>query len=127
MNQDIGFASIGANKQLSGGVVWLTSTPGLHEADSAMVRFTPMGDTAEQYIVGWQENGVYKLARVDGAGAFLEQPSDVTAKAKWGQRDDPFRAHVNGDIVWAWADAANATTLKLARLRSGATAQCAQF
>jgi hypothetical protein len=127
MNQDIGFASIGADKKLSGSVVWLTSTPGLHEADAAIVRFAPMGDTSEQYIVGWQENGVYKLARLDGAGAFLEQPSDVTAKAKWGQRDDPFRAHVNGDIVWAWADAANATTLKLARLRSGGTAQCAQF
>jgi hypothetical protein len=58
---------------------------------------------------------------------FLEQASDVTAKAKWGQRDDPFRAHVNGDIVWAWAEAANSTTLKLARLRSGGTAQCANF
>jgi hypothetical protein len=127
MNQDIGFASISGKKLLAGGVVWLTTTPGVHEADSALVRFAPMGDAAEQYIVGWQENGTYKLARIDGAGKFLEQASDVTAKAKWGQRDDPFRAHTNGDIVWAWADAANSTTLKFARLRSGGTAQCAQF
>ena len=127
MNQDIGFVSIAANKMLSGSVVWLTSTPMVHEADSAIVRFKPMGDSAEQYIVGWLVSGAYKLARVDGAGAFLEQPSDVTSRAKWGQRDDPFRAHVNGDIVWAWADAANAMTLKLARLRSGNTAQCASF
>jgi hypothetical protein len=126
MNQDIAFASIGANKQLSGSVVWLTTTPA-NEADSAIVRFTPMGDAAEQYIVGWLEGSTYKLARIDGAGAFLEQASDVTAKAKWGQRDDPFRAHTNGDIVWAWADAANSTTLNFARLRSGGTAQCSNF
>jgi hypothetical protein len=127
MNQDIGFISIGADKKPMGGVVWLTTTPMIHEADSAIVRFAPMGDNAEQYIVGWLEAGAYKMSRVDPAGKFLEQPSDVTAKAKWGQRDDPFRAHINGDIVWAWADAANAMSLKLARLRSGNTAQCASF
>jgi hypothetical protein len=127
MNQDIGFVSIGTNKMPMGAVVWLTNTPTIHEADSAIVRFAPMGDTAEQYIVGWLEGAAYKMARVDATGMFLEQPSDVTAKAKWGQRDDPFRAHVNGDIVWAWADAANATSLKFARLRSGSTAQCAAF
>lgn len=127
MNQDIGFASIAANKTLSGSIVWLTNTPMIQEADSAIVRFQPAGDTSEQYIVGWLESGAYKLARVDGAGKFIEPASDVTAKAKWGQRDDPFRAHVNGDIVWAWADAANATSLKFARLRSGATAECAKF
>jgi hypothetical protein len=75
----------------------------------------------------WLEGTAYKMARIDPAGMFLEQPSDVTAKAKWGQRDDPFRAHVNGDIVWAWADAANAMTVKLARLKSGNTAPCAEF
>ena len=126
MNQDIGFVSIGADKKASA-VVWLTTTPMIHEADSALVRFTPMGDSAEQYLVGWLEGASYKLARVDPSGAFLEQPTDVTSKAKWGQRDDPFRAHTNGDIVWAWADAANAMTLKFARLRSGDSAQCAAF
>jgi hypothetical protein len=64
---------------------------------------------------------------VDAAGAFLEQPLDVSAKARWGQRDDPFRTHVNGDIVWAWFDAAGATTLHVARLSSGGTATCAAF
>jgi hypothetical protein len=126
MNQDIGFISIGANKMPMGGVVWLTTTPG-HESDASIVRFAPMGDMAEQYIVGWLDSGAYKMARIDGAGKFLEQPSDVTSKAKWGQRDDPFRAHISGDIVWAWADAANAMTLKLARLRSGNMAMCAAF
>jgi len=29
--------------------------------------------------------------------------------------------------VWAWFDAANATTLHVARLRSGGSAQCATF
>jgi hypothetical protein len=127
MNQDIGFVSIASSKRLTGNVVWLTDTPMVHEADSALVRFRPEGDSAEQYIVGWLASGAYKLARVDAAGAFLEEPIDVSAKAKWGQRDDPFRAHLNGDIVWAWADAANATTLKFARLRSGASAECADF
>ncbi|HKP61908.1 MAG TPA: hypothetical protein VJV78_34490 [Polyangiales bacterium] len=127
MNQDIGFISIGANKMPMGGVVWLTTTPMIQEADSAIVRFAPMGDSAEQYIVGWLEGSAYKMARVDPTGKFLEQPSDVTSKAKWGQRDDPFRAHKNGDIVWAWADAANAQVLKFARLRSGNTAECAAF
>jgi hypothetical protein len=127
MNQDIGFASIAANKTLSGSIVWLTTTPMIQEADASIVRFQPAGDASEQYIVGWLESGAYKLGRVDGAGKFLEPASDVSAKAKWGQRDDPFRAHTNGDIVWAWADAANATSLKFARLRSGDTAECSTF
>jgi hypothetical protein len=127
MNQDVAFISVDASKKIAGQVVWLTSTPMTNEADSALVRFTPTGDAAEQYLVGWLEGSSYKLARVDPSGKFLEQPSDITSKAKWGQRDDPFRAHVNGDIVWSWADSANAMTLKLARLRSGNTAQCAAF
>jgi hypothetical protein len=127
MNQDIGFASIGADKKPVGQVVWLTTTPMVNEADSSIVRFSPMGDAAEQYIVGWLEGTTYKMARIDATGAFLEQPSDVTSKAKWGQRDDPFRTHTNGDIVWSWADAANAPAIKFARLRSGTSAQCAAF
>ena len=56
-------------------------------------------------------------------GTFLEGPTTITT-AKWGERDDPFRDHLNGDIVWAWFDSAGSTTLKLARLRSGGTASC---
>lgn len=126
MNQDIAFASIGSVSMASP-VVWLTTTSGVNEADSGIVRWEPMGDTAEQYVVGWMEGGVYKLGRLDPTGKFLEMPQDVTAKAKWGERDDPFRQHVNKDIVWAWFDAANSTTMKFARLKSGGTGTCATF
>ena len=91
------------------------------------LRWEPAGDSQEQYVVGWLEGTAYRLSRVSAAGAFLEGPIDVTAKAKWGQRDDPFRQHMNKDIVWAWFDAAGATTLRFARLRSGASAECESF
>jgi hypothetical protein len=128
MNQDIAFASIGSNKMLSGAVVWLTTTTGVNEADAAIARWQPEGDATEQYVVGWLEpTALYKLARVGATGTFIEAPIDVATKARWGQRDDPFRVHANRDVVWAWFDAANATTLHVARLRSGGTAQCASF
>lgn len=129
MNQDIGFVSI-AGDMTAGDVTWLTTTSAIDEADSALARWEPSDDAAEQYLVGWAEPGnagVYKLARLSATGAVLEAPIDVTARAKWGQRDDPFRQHVNKDVVWAWFDAANSTTLRFARLRSGATGQCAAF
>jgi hypothetical protein len=128
MNQDIGFASIGASLT-SGGVIWLTTTS-INEADSGIERWTPSDDATEQYVVGWAETSspyVYRLGRVDAAGKLLEGPTDVTSKAKWGRRDDPFRAHVNGDVVWAWFDASASATLHFARLRSGGTATCASF
>ena len=128
MNQDVAFASIATNKTLSGAVVWLTTTAGVNEADSAIARWQPEGDASEQYVVGWLEpTAVYKLGRISATGAFIEAPVDVAAKARWGQRDDPFRVHANRDVVWAWFDAANATTLHVARLRSGGSAQCAAF
>jgi hypothetical protein len=128
MNQDIGFSSIAADHSAMGAVVWLTSTTSLNEADSAMARWQPASDTAEQYVVGWLEPpSTYKLSRVDPAGKFVEQPMDVSAKAHWGERDDPFRVHMNGDVVWAWFDAAGATTLHFSRLSSGSTATCASF
>ncbi len=128
MNQDIGFASIAAGLT-SGAVVWLTTTSG-NEADSGIARWSPSGDAAEQYIVGWSEPGStykYKLARVDGAGGFLEGPVDASAKVKWGRRDDPFRTHANGDVVWAWFDAASSTTMRFARVRAGGEYTCASF
>jgi len=128
MNQDIAFSSIGSDHSASGAPVWLTNTPQLNEADSAMARWQPAGDATEQYVVGWLEPpSTYKLSRVNASGAFLEQPLDVSSKARWGQRDDPFRTHVNGDIIWAWFDAAGATKLHVARLASGGTASCAAF
>lgn len=129
MNQDIGFASIDSDLE-SSEVVWFTSTAEIDEADSSIARWQPMGDAVEQYVVGWSEPGSsisYKLARVDAAGNFLEGPIDVTAIARWGRRDDPFRQHVNGDVVWAWFDDAGSTSLNLARLSSGASASCAAF
>ena len=128
MNQDIGFASI-ASGLTSGAVVWLTTTT-LNEADSGIERWRPADDATEQYVVGWSEPGSsykYKLARVDAAGAFLEGPLDATARVKWGRRDDPFRAHFNGDIVWAWFETSSSTALRFARLRSGGTYTCASF
>jgi len=128
MNQDIAFAGITAGLT-SGAVVWLTTTA-INEADSGIERWRPAGDSNEQYVVGWSEPGTtykYKLARVDAAGTFLEMPVDVTAKVKWGRRDDPFRAHYNGDVVWAWFDTPSSTTMRFARLRSGGTYACASF
>jgi hypothetical protein len=123
MNQDIGFQAIASNKTLSGSVVWLTATTGVNEANATIARWQPMGDTTEQYVVGWTSSptgGTYYLSRVNATGGILEGPTAITT-AKWGRRDDPFRTQKNGDVVWAWFDSAGATTLRLARLRSGAT------
>jgi hypothetical protein len=120
MNQDVGFVSVASDFSRSS-VVWLTSTPGIEEANSAIARFVPSGDPAEQYVIGWTEPGApakYLLARLDPAGAVLEGPIDVSGKARWGERDDPFREH-HGDVVWAWFDAAGSTVLHVSRVRSG--------
>jgi hypothetical protein len=128
MNQDIGLSSLGMDHSAAGGVVWLTSTAGVNEADSAMARWQPAADALEQYVVGWFEPpAAYKLSRVDTAGKFLEGPTDVASKARWGQRDDPFRTRPNGDIVWAWFDSAGSTTLHVARLAAGGTATCTKL
>jgi hypothetical protein len=118
MNQDIGFVSI-ANNKTPGSIVWLTTTAG-NEANSSFARWRPDGDATEQYVVGWSSGTTFSIGRVSAAGAFLEGPTVLTT-AKWGERDDPFRDHGNGDIVWAWFDSAN-TTMRFARLRSGGTA-----
>jgi hypothetical protein len=128
MNQDIGFATI-ATDLTPGSVVWLTATAGVNEQNSSIARWQPMGDDAEQYVVGWNERGgsVYKIGIVSPTGAFLASPVDIGATAKWGERDDPFRVHTNSDIVWSWFDAAGATSFKFARIRSGRTATCASL
>jgi hypothetical protein len=121
MNQDIGFSSL--TRTAAKPVIWLTSTPQINEADSSIALFRPQGDAAEQYVVGWAESGasrVFKLARLGPEGNVLEGPVDVTSKAKWGERDDPFRTTKNGDVVWAWFDAAGSTTLHVARVGGGA-------
>lgn len=125
MNQDIGFASVTRNS--SSAVVWLTTTPTINEADSAIAAFRPREDTTEQYVAGWAEPGtskVFKLARLGAGGDVLEGPVDVTARAKWGERDDPFRTMPNGDVVWAWFDSAGSTTLHVARVSSGVGCGC---
>jgi hypothetical protein len=126
MNQDIGFASIAAD-QTPGAPVWLTSTPSIDEANSSIARWSPGGDDRELYLVGWSEPAAHRLAVVSAAGAFVEGPIDATAAVGWGERDDPFRSHGNGDVVWAWFDAAGDTSFHLARVRSGRTAECASF
>lgn len=129
MNQDIGFQAIANNRSLTGSIVWLTSTSGTNESNSSIARWQPMGDTTEQYVVGWTSaptGGTYHLARINATGGFLEGPLTITT-AKWGRRDDPFRTHLNGDIVWAWFDTAGSSTLRFARLVSGGTATCPQI
>jgi hypothetical protein len=129
MNQDIGFQAIASDKKLSGSIVWLTTTTTIDEANASIARWLPMGDATEQYVVGWTSastGGTYYLSRVSATGAFLEGPTAITT-AKWGRRDDPFRTHTNGDIVWAWFDNAGSTTLRFARLDSGGTATCASL
>jgi hypothetical protein len=123
-NQDIGFSAV-AQDRTPAAVVWLTTTP-VDEADASIARYEPTGG-AEQYLVGWVETGnanVFKLALVDPNGTFLEAPFDATAQVKWGRRDDPFRQHVGGDVVWAWFDSAGSKTLHFARVDSGAAAAC---
>jgi hypothetical protein len=125
MNQDIGFASIAAS-QSPGAVTWLTTTPG-NEANASIATWAPSGDDSEQYVVGWADASTAQLAVVSAAGAITEGPYDVTATAHWGERDDPFRTALNGDVEWAWFDSAGATSFHLARVASGRTAQCASF
>jgi len=128
MNQDIGFASIGSGLTMTGSVVWLTTTSSINEADSGIERWQPAGDATEQYVVGWSESAsVYKMGRLGSSGSFLEGPTDVSAKVKWGRRDDPFRAHFNGDVVWAWFDSSGSTTMHVSRLCSGGSYQCVPF
>lgn len=124
MNQDIGFVSI-ANNKTPGSIVWLT-TSAENEANSSIAAWKPSDDPSEQYVVGWSVGTVFKLARVSPTGTFLENPVSLTS-AKWGERDDPFRSHLNGDVVWAWFDAPGSTTLNFARLRSGGQAACATY
>jgi hypothetical protein len=129
MNQDIGFTSISSTLG-TGSVVWLTNTPSINEADSSIARFIPDCDSTEQYVMGWTEplsTYRYMLGRVNASGTVIEAMADVAAQAKWGRRDDPFRTHFNGDVVWAWFDSAGSTTLRVARIRSGGTYQCAAF
>jgi hypothetical protein len=122
MNQDIGFASIAADLTPSQ-TVWLTTTPG-NENDSSIARWQPSGDDREQYVVGWTASSAYELMIVDGAGAQIAAPIDVSAKVQWGERDDPFREHLNHDIVWSWFDSPGATSFHFARIASGQSATC---
>lgn len=121
MNQDIGFASVGADLT-PGAVVWLTSTPDINEADSSIARFQAADSQVEQYLVGWAEPGAtykYWLGLADANGAWLEGPVDVSDLVSWGRRDDPFRVHE--DIHWAWFDAPGSTTLNFGRFDNGTT------
>ena len=119
MNQDVGFAPI-TGDLTPGAVTWLTTTA-VDEQNPSIARWQPDGETAEQYLVGWAEVGTprHLLAVIDSAGAITTAPVDVSATARWGQRDDPFRVHRNGDVAWSWFDGAGETALHLARIRSG--------
>ncbi|MBL4686982.1 MAG: hypothetical protein JKY37_20470 [Nannocystaceae bacterium] len=117
MNQDIGFSPVSGALD-AGPVVWLTDTAGVDEDDAAIARWQPAGDDVEQYVVGWHAAGAHMLARIDAEGDFLEGPVDLAGAARWGRRDDPFRQHAGGDVVWAWFDDPGSTSLHFARLKA---------
>jgi hypothetical protein len=124
MNQDIGFSSI-VSVYTAGSVVWLTNTPNIDEMDSSIARFEPAG-SGEQYLVGWVEGATsraFKLALLGPSGSFIEAPITVTNLVQWGRRDDPFRQHYDGDVVWAWFDSAGSTTLNIGRVDAGLACQ----
>jgi hypothetical protein len=123
MNQDIGFVSV-TGPTTPGDVVWLTTTSGVNESDSSIALYQPAG-AGEQYLVGWVEGDgmAYKLALVDGAGAFVEAPIDVSATVHWGRRDDPFRRAYDADVVWAWFEESGSTTLNVGRVEAGLACQ----
>jgi hypothetical protein len=118
MDQDIAFTTVSGAK-LPGDVVWLTTTPGIDEDDPSIARWQPSEGGDEQYVVGWHDPAGWTLARIDATGAFLEGPLAATGVAASGRRDDTFRAHASGDVVWSWFDAPGSTTLHVARLDSG--------
>lgn len=123
----IGFSSIAAGFAV-GPVRWLTNTPEVEEADASIARWQPQEGTGEEYLVGWSEDcASHKLARLDAEGTLLEGPVGVSEQVRWGRRDGPFRQHLNRDVVWGWFDAAGSTTLRVARVVSGATASGAAF
>ncbi|MBC8069596.1 MAG: hypothetical protein IAG13_14760 [Deltaproteobacteria bacterium] len=119
MDQDIGFATVAADRTPSA-VTWLTTTPDIDEDDSSIARWQPEGE-GEQFVIGWHEpsSSAYRLARIDATGAVLEGPVDVTGATAWGRRDDPFRSHGDGDIVWSWFDTPGSTTLHFVRIDAG--------
>lgn len=118
-NQDIGFTSVASDLTASE-VVWLTTTTDKDEADASIARLSIAGTPEERYVVGWSEpEGAYQLALLDSAGAFVEAPQNIANQAQWGRRDDPFRQHVNGDVVWAWFKNPGDSELQFARLKSG--------
>ena len=127
MNQDVGFVSVASNYD-PGSVVWLTSTSGIDEEDVVMARWTPEGQSNEQYIVGWAESSTKRqLAIVDAAGSIIDGPTEFDGSLRWGHRDDPMRRHYDGDVVWSWFDSAGSTELKFARIQSGQTPVCTSY
>ena len=110
MNQDVAFVSIDPTRQPAA-PVWLTSTPE-DESNASIAQF----GKADQYVVGWHEGAAYYVELVAGDGSVLQPPGAIAAK--WGERDDPFRTDRDGNIVWAWFDAAGDSTLHFALLGS---------
>jgi hypothetical protein len=127
MNQDVGFVSV-TSGPTAGAVVWLTTTPG-DEADASIARWETPESSLEQYLVGWLDTDTSQhfLRVVDANGANVDGDYDITAIAQWGSRDDPFRQHFNGDIVWAWFDAAGDSVLHFARVDSRGSYACQTF
>jgi len=95
---------------------WLTNTDGAYERDPSIARLgTDLG--SNRFLVGWRttNNDTYWLGVIDGAGAFLDGPEEVSsAGVAWGDRDDSFRTRADGSVSWVQGDA-NSRTLRLFR------------
>jgi len=101
----IGLATI--NDSFRSSYVWLTNTQGQYERDPVMAR---LGSSlnSDRYLVGWRtmNDGTHWLAVINGSGAFLAGPEEVSsAGILWGTRDDSFRTRPDGSVSWLQVDA----------------------
>ena len=126
MNQDIGLSFVDPSRQATP-VRWLTDTPNIDENDATVAAWAPLGVSSDQLILGWQAEGIWQLVRMASDGEIEEGPVDISAIARWGRRDDPFRNHTDGDVVWSAFESAGSKTLKLARIDSGQAPTCLSF
>ena len=95
----IGFATINGSFQSS--YTWLTNTNGDYERDPVLARLGSLN--SNRYLVGWHttNNNVYRLAVVDGAGAYVFASEEVSsAGVSWGNRDDSFKTRPDGLVSW---------------------------
>lgn len=105
---DIGLVRIYGDADEFSDPYWLTNTAGVDEVAPHLANY------ADHLLAGWVEGEQFKLAVFTTRAEPIEGPVSVDAAA--GARDD-FENDPNGDVVWAFSDAAG-RTLKLARVQA---------